>query len=135
MNCELMQRRLLASEAPERPPTDVRAHLDGCPACQEWQRQLLHLEQGLRRLPVPATDAKARLITRIQRGPAGTRATWSHVLHDERLVQKKDRGLLKVSVAFALAASLVLCAFGIMMWKGEREQVQPFVKKTSVTDP
>src|SRR5207253_1093674 len=52
MNCEACQRRLLASEDPEAPAAEVRAHLAGCPACRRWQRQLLRLERHVPLLPV-----------------------------------------------------------------------------------
>src|SRR5205823_6601870 len=69
MNCDLCQRRLLAAAEPLAPPGDVAAHVAGCPACRDWQRQLAQIENQVLRLPVPESDARARLVARILREP------------------------------------------------------------------
>ena len=47
MNCEEIQRRLLALTEPVRPTPVVQGHLDECPACLEVQRRLVQIEQPL----------------------------------------------------------------------------------------
>jgi hypothetical protein len=72
MNCEALQRRLLKAERPTRLPAQVQAHLAECPACREWQRQLVQLEEYVGRLPVPASTAKAELVRLLSARPAAT---------------------------------------------------------------
>jgi hypothetical protein len=62
MNCEVLQRRLLKTERPTRLPAHVQAHLAECPACREWHRQLVQLEEYVGHLPVPDSEAKADLV-------------------------------------------------------------------------
>ncbi len=64
MNCETCQRRLLATEDPATPATEVQAHLADCSACQRWQRQLLRIERHVPLVPVPASRAKNRFLNK-----------------------------------------------------------------------
>jgi hypothetical protein len=69
MNCEALQRQLLSSESPERPPADACAHLADCAACREWLQRLLQIENAVPRLPIPPADtARAALVRRILAG-------------------------------------------------------------------
>lgn len=65
MNCQIIQRRLLGVEDPECLPAEVQAHLDGCAACREWQARLVQLEANVRRLPVPASRARAAFVRQL----------------------------------------------------------------------
>lgn len=66
MNCEVLQRRLLSSERPDRPSADSAAHLADCAACREWLMRLLQMERALPYLPVPAAEAaRSALVRRI----------------------------------------------------------------------
>src|SRR5262249_22590901 len=54
MNCDVCRQYLLMTEDPESPALDVVGHLAECLACRDWQHQLTHIEDNVRRLPVPA---------------------------------------------------------------------------------
>jgi hypothetical protein len=122
VNCTVLQRRLLSSERPDQPAADVKSHLAQCPACRAWQRRLVHLERQIPLLPVPPSTAKVELLQRIV-GPA-TPIDSMRPLTAERSVLRwstlapgpKERGLRKVSVAFALAAALLVFALGWWSW-------------------
>lgn len=62
MKCNAVHTWLLGSERPDRPPADLAAHLAECATCRAWQRRLLRLERGLKRLPAPASDAKSLFV-------------------------------------------------------------------------
>jgi hypothetical protein len=125
MNCERMQRRLLASEAADRPPGDVAAHLAECSTCQDWQRRLLQVEAEVSQLPLPATQAPPALLKHFLHMPAKTKPTAeTHPVAVTNTLKigayratVKDRGRWKMSVAFATAAALVLLAFGAFVWQ------------------
>jgi hypothetical protein len=65
MNCELCERRLLASPDPDDLPAEVALHLAECPACRDRQRRLLEIEAQVPLLPVPVSYAKGRFLQRI----------------------------------------------------------------------
>jgi hypothetical protein len=113
MNCTILQRRLLALEDPRRPPAELRDHLIHCAACRAWQRQVIHIEERLPLLPVPPTNAKARLIERVLAGTAGPK------LHQPaprptlplRRPRRPDFAVrAKVALPPALAAGLLMFA-------------------------
>jgi hypothetical protein len=62
MKCSAVHSWLLGSERPDRPPGDLAAHLADCMQCRAWQRRLIRLEHGLKRLTTPSTDAKAQFV-------------------------------------------------------------------------
>jgi len=117
MNCELVQRRLLAAESPEQPPADVRRHLAACPACRAWQRRLAQAEQQLPYLATPPSERKDRVVRLILNAPnpaahartgAGYgRGAWSNTT-------ARERGLRKAALAIAMAAALVV--FALAWW-------------------
>jgi hypothetical protein len=109
MNCDLLQRRLLNLERPDRPPAEVQAHLAGCPSCREWQRRLVRLEQRVALLPVPASTAKGAFVARLRACPR-TPTTRSPNGAGNR-GQRRERALKKLAFATSLAAGLVLFAF------------------------
>jgi len=72
MNCAKVQRRLLSQLNPERVPPSLRAHLQECTACRDYQHRLLQVEQHVSLLAVPpASLAKERLL-----GDIRTKPTW-----------------------------------------------------------
>ncbi len=83
MNCKACQRRLLSTEAPERPAREVEAHLAACEACREWQRRLIQIEDNVGRLPVPPAPGPGKLLARLGRAtqPA-TADTRTHAVTD-----------------------------------------------------
>src|SRR5437899_1237290 len=140
MNCERMQRRLLATESPERPLGDIAAHLAECSACQEWQRRLLQVEAEVPQLLVPVSRPPTALLKHFLHMPAKTKPMAetqpSAVTNTLRIgayrATVKDRGRWKMSVAFATAAALVLLAFGAWVW--HRDQRPTVVQITPPRD-
>jgi hypothetical protein len=66
MNCPDTRRRLLGLENPAQPSGPLQDHLTACPACSEWQRRLVELEQQVRLLTVPpSTAARDALLLRL----------------------------------------------------------------------
>src|SRR5262249_50130560 len=59
MNCDVCRQYRLMTEDPESPALDVVGHLAECLACRDWQHQLTHIEDNVRRLPVPAFSPDA----------------------------------------------------------------------------
>lgn len=121
MNCTVIQRRLLAAEQPDQPAADIQSHLAECPVCRAFQRRLVQMERQIPLLPVPPSTAKAELLGRILgpstastlRPPLGERPNpWRSTLAPG----PKERGLRKMSVAFALAATLLIFALGWWAW-------------------
>ena len=121
MNCTVIQRRLLSAEHPDQPAAEVRSHLNQCPACRAWQRRLVQVERQIPLLPVPPSTRRAELLQRILGPVPGDVAHlpiaeppnhWRHTLAPG----PKERGLRKLSVAFALAASLLIFALAWWSW-------------------
>jgi hypothetical protein len=133
VNCTVIQRRLLAAERPEQPPAEIQDHLAQCPSCRLWQRRLLQTERLIPQLPVPLSTAKEQFLQRVL-GPrpvrgepaalaAGCRASDSQqlILHPAAYaagspIGLKERGLRKLSIAFTLAASLLVFALAWWSW-------------------
>ncbi len=125
MNCTVIQRRLLSAEQPDQPAAEIKGHLAQCPACRAWQRRLLQVERQIPLLPVPPSTAKAELLQRLL-GPAPADATrpalaelpspWRSSLAPG----PKERGLRKLSIAFALAASLLIFALAWWSWPHDK---------------
>lgn len=117
MNCATTRHRLLTAERPDRPPAVVRPHLADCPACQDWLRNLAELESQVPALPVPASsEAKIQVLRRLREWPAATVESLRLVPPELPFMPAKERGLRKLSVAFALAAAVVLFAIGLSLW-------------------
>src|SRR5438067_5377335 len=131
MNCERMQRRLLASESPGQPPGDIAAHLAECATCQEWQRRLSQVEADVPQLWAPATRPPTALLKQFLHMPSKTKpaAETQPVAVTDTLkigayrATVKDRGRWKMSLAFATAAALVLLAFGAWVWHRDKDRV------------
>jgi hypothetical protein len=121
VNCTVLQRRLLSADQPEQPPADLQSHLAECPSCRAWQRRLVQMERHIPLLPVPPSNAKAQLLQRLlgprpgetERPPIADPSTlWRAALAPG----PKERGLRKLSLAFALAASLLVFALAWWSW-------------------
>lgn len=117
MNCTVIQRRLLAAERPEQPPAEIQDHLAQCPSCRLWQHRLIRMERLIAQTPVPPSTAKEQFLERMKE--EGKRMNKpilvppsSFLLHPFR----KERGLRKLSVAFTLAASLLVFALAWWSW-------------------
>jgi hypothetical protein len=126
VNCTVLQRRLLSSDHPEQPDTELTSHLAHCPSCLAWQRRLVRMERDLRLLPVPPSTAKEQWLqrflgTRSERPPIADPAL---VWRNAQLAGPKERGLRKLALAFALAASLLVFALAWWSWP-HPERPQP----------
>ena len=121
MNCTVLQRRLLSCEQPEQPDADLKSHLVQCPSCLAWQRRLVRMERNIRLVPVPPSTTRAELLQRILGSRSGS--TMRPPIADPATLWRtspahgpKERGLRKVAVAFALAASLLVFALAWWSW-------------------
>ncbi len=124
MNCTVIQRRLLAAERPEQPSAEIQNHLAQCPSCRLWQRRLIQMEGLIAQLPVPASTAKEQFLERMK-DEGGRRKQAALVYPSAFLFPpfKKERGLRKLSVAFTLAASLLV--FALAWWSWPHNPVPP----------
>jgi hypothetical protein len=119
MNCELVQRRLLAAEGPAQPAAEVRRHLAECPSCRAWHRRLVETEQQLPLLPVPPSERKDEVVQLILNSPqpADNVHTRNGYIPMPRFgPTARERGLRKAAVAIALAAALAVFALGWSIW-------------------
>ncbi len=117
MNCPTIQQLLLMSDQPAQPAVEVRAHLAECAACRSLQRRLLAVEQQIPLLPVPASTRRDSFLQQVRQGnvlPEPTVSAAELWLTGYR--PAKERGLLKLALSLALAASLLLFALGWWLW-------------------
>jgi hypothetical protein len=112
MNCSVIQKRLMACEQPDFPPLEVRLHLADCSDCRAVQQRVVQIEQHIRELPVPASDARASFVLRFLAGDEAFQAP----RRPTPAPHPKENGRLKVAWAFALAAGLVVFALGWWAW-------------------
>jgi hypothetical protein len=135
VNCETLHRQLLASERPDAPPPELGGHLAVCAACRDWHARLLQVERAASVLDVPPPLKKTAFIERfLAEGRKGTEVVedtdkdMPAVLrfppavlpgHSSGALKigKRERGLLKMAVAVAMAAALLLVTFGIWAWQ------------------
>jgi hypothetical protein len=121
VNCTVIQRRLLSLEQPEQPPAEIKSHLAQCPSCRTWQRRLVQMERQVPLLPIPPSTMKEQFVQRFLGTPSGesarrTIADPTTLSHYNLAPGPKERALRKVSLAFALAASLLVFALGWWSW-------------------
>jgi hypothetical protein len=115
LTCDSVQEQLLHSEEPARPSAVLQRHLGQCPACRAFRQQLLEMEDGLRRMPVPVSQQRDRLLARLQEGELPTPSLTDTRPSPWRL-SLKERAQQKVALALALAATLALFTFGWGFW-------------------
>jgi hypothetical protein len=117
MNCQSIQRHILASEQLDRLPANLARHLSDCDDCRAWHRRLLGIERSLPALPVPPSRGPGALIQQIleaqQAEPGSGQAPSRQLSEASRL---REWGRQKLAFAFALAASLLLLALGWWAW-------------------
>lgn len=121
MNCTVIQRRLLSAEQPDQPADEVKSHLAQCAVCRACQRRLLRIERQVALLPVPPSTAKNELLRQLLGTASGdaarpTLAEPSHFWRSSLALGPKERALRKLSLAFALAASLLIFALAWWSW-------------------
>jgi hypothetical protein len=121
VNCNNIHRRLLALDNLDQLSTDLRQHLDVCPACRAWHEQLLQIERDVPQLPVPSPLHKdAFLASLLVDAPASVPAPGVLSLREFRSrPDQRERGLRKMALAVALAASLLVIAFGVWQFKSD----------------
>jgi hypothetical protein len=116
MNCDVVQNRLLSCDRPDLPPVDLKGHLVACPVCRAWHRRLVRLQQQLPKLPVPPSETKQAFLQRLVAEPARTEQVTpvvpQLVRYNPRVPSRKERGLQKMALAFAMAAAMLLFAVG-----------------------
>jgi hypothetical protein len=121
MTCDVIQNRLLACDRPDLPPVDLKGHLVACPVCRAWHRRLVRLEQQIAKLPVPPSEAKQAFLQRLVAEPVRAEKLAPAVPQLVRYTppgpSRKERGLQKMAVAFALAAAMLLFAVGWWAWQ------------------
>lgn len=108
MNCRLVQRRILETEDPARPPTEIETHLASCSACRDWQRRLLQIERHVPWLPVPASPVPADLVSRLGEKSAAETTSWRARV----LAIRRSRWLAPASAVAAAALLLI----GLTWW-------------------
>ena len=143
MNCTVLQRRLLSAEQPEQPAADIKSHLAQCPSCRAWQRRLVQMERQIPQLPIPPSTAKDVFLQRLHgtyNGEAGrqTIADPATLWRSPLVPGPKERALRKVSLAFALAASLLVFALVWWSWPHDRvpmPDISPQEQARHVTAP
>jgi hypothetical protein len=115
----MIRRRLLAQESPAHPSAEALAHLDTCPACRAWHRRLLAVERQLPLLPVPPSTGKDRVLravlTHAPTEPPRTEAPIATLRPTAWQSTLKERARQKLALAFALAATLLVFALGILV--------------------
>jgi len=125
MNCRRLRRRLLAAERPDRPSAEAQNHLAECPECRAWHGRLTTVERQLSLLPVAPSSGKDRLLALLEIGvkqdmvPAvdamAPTVRWPvRELPPRAVIQ--ERGLRKIALAFALAATVAAFAVGLWAW-------------------
>lgn len=137
MNCTLVQRRLLSAEQPEQPATDINSHLAQCPTCRAWQRRLVQIERQVPLLPTPRSTAKDLFLQRITgtyQGETGRSAIAdpATLWRSQLMSGPKERALRKVSLAFALAASLLVFALAWWSWPNDPIPTSDFAQQEQI---
>jgi hypothetical protein len=122
MNCQHVQRRLLAAERPEQVGADLKRHLAECPSCLALQGRIVQLESDLPHLPVPVSTRRAAFVANFVQQtpaelPASDRPTLPLVKLDRRATPVKERGHRKLAVALAVAACLAFLAVGLFAYQ------------------
>ncbi len=131
MICDTIHRRLLALERPELPPADLRQHLEVCAGCRLWHEHLVQIERDVPQLSLPApVNKRAFLVELMQEAETPVSRPGVLRMSDFRSrPAKRERGLRKMAVAVALAATLLFLAFGVWI----ANQKDPVVVKPDQT--
>lgn len=118
MRCDRVRKFVLAAERPEPPPEEVRPHLHDCPECRAWLLHLGNVERQLTALSVPPSDGKQRLLRRLRE--TSPERTPMPGLSSNMPARLRERALKKLSLAFALAATVAAFAVGLWLWSQAR---------------
>jgi hypothetical protein len=118
MICRTIQQMLLTSDRLDQPSADVAAHLAGCAACRGMQRRLVEAEQRLPLLAVPPSTRRDCFLQQVRQGTAlpEPTVTPSELWLGAYRPPPKERGLKKLALSLALAASLLVFALAWWAW-------------------
>lgn len=133
MICSKTQRWLLTHDQNETPEASIHGHLADCPQCRGMQKRLLWVESLVGQIPVPATSARQRFVDQIRMGPSDLTTIQSPADRwlTKHPLRSRERGIRKVALAVALAASLAIVAFGL--WNLPKNNPGQQVNKDSLT--
>jgi hypothetical protein len=123
VNCETVHRQLLALECPDAPPNDVSDHLAGCSACRAVQEQLLAVEREVPFLPIAPPERRTAFLRQLREAPPPAPARPR--LFRPSQPGRRERALWKMSVAVALAASLLVVALAAWLWERDSPNSPP----------
>lgn len=115
MNCDRIQRQLLAARHPEQPSAEAAAHLAQCPACRLWQERLVGIERQIPQLLIPRSQAKRRLLRHILAGRGGE---WESPQADRVACSHTQDGAASHSPTLPLYHTLTLVAAGLLVAVG-----------------
>jgi hypothetical protein len=120
---------LLAAERPDQPGSDVKRHLAECASCRALYRRLVRVEHDIRHIPVPLSTRRPAFVAQFVQQtpvdlPVAARQTASDLPMAGQVIlplvkvtrpatPPKERGLRKLAIAIALAASLAIFAVGL----------------------
>jgi hypothetical protein len=129
MKCAKIQSRLLAAERPEQPGSDVKRHLAECASCRALYRRLVRVEHDIRHISVPPSTRRPGFVAQFVQQtpvdlpvaarqtspdlPVAGQAILPLVKVTRPATPPKERGLRKLAIAIALAASLAIFAVGL----------------------
>jgi len=134
VNCTIVQRRLLSAEQPDQPAADIKSHMGQCPSCRAWQRRLVQMERQVPLLPIPPSTTKDLFLQRLTgtcQGDTGRPAIAdpATLWRSQLMPGPKERALRKVSLAFALAASLLVFALAWWSWPHDHIPAPDFAQQ------
>jgi hypothetical protein len=98
----------------------VAEHLEQCPACRDWQRELVRIERLVPHLTVLPSDRLEVCLQEVLHGEAYQRPRTAEVEW-----QRRERVMRKIAVTFAMAAGLLFFSLVWYAWhhQGSDEQI------------
>jgi hypothetical protein len=141
VSCKQIKTSLLAMEQPNTPPAALLEHLAACPACRNWQRRLVLLEQAMASLPVPTSAARVAFLQRFLKATEGRPETAAPTAQSATWLQK--RGVPAGSwstlnrlgprarrwLTAAAAAAVVLVVVGWWILESSLDRTAPMAQK------
>ncbi|NBO93266.1 MAG: hypothetical protein EBV06_13295 [Planctomycetia bacterium] len=110
MTCATVRERLLQSEYPDRPGSELSAHLADCHPCQIWLRRLVRLERRIANRTIAVPRIPTELFGELE--PARPLVRPFASAHHRRV----EGARRKAALASSLAAALLLFAAGLWSW-------------------
>jgi hypothetical protein len=115
MRCRAVQAWMLGDETPQRPPREVRRHLQRCARCRQRYGRLVRILHEVRLLPSPAADcpAKARLLAALVATPPPTSSPASAPPLPRMMPPRQPVPVRAVQWRRWVAAAVLLLAIGL----------------------